>query len=106
MKFTVIFPCDDSIDLSYGLVFVPCPIWVDGEREILNLNPENPYYQLGSVRKLLAAEPVILRHPSQAGPACTVVIHPSGHGSWPDLQALVTDLKAEGFHVALSGEPA
>ena len=43
MKFTVVFASSDSTDLSYGLVFIPCPAWVRGNRVILNLNPENPH---------------------------------------------------------------
>ena len=56
MKFTVVFASNDSTDLSYGLVFIPCPAWVRGEKVVLNLNPENPHYQPGSVKKLLTVE--------------------------------------------------
>jgi hypothetical protein len=106
MKFTVVFSSHESCDLSYGLVFIPCPVWMQGEREILNLNPENPYYQPGSVRRLWEAERVKTKLLADGMHACTVVIHPVGNGSWQDLHALVADLKAEGFSVAVAGEVA
>ena len=104
MKFTVVFASNDSTDLSYGLVFIPCPAWVRGEKVVLNLNPENPHYQPGSVKKLLTAERISGQRRSEVERACTVVVHTNGHGSWPDLQALISDLKAEGFRVNLAGE--
>jgi hypothetical protein len=103
MKFTVVFASSDSTDLSYGLVFIPCPAWVRGDRVILNLNPENPHYQPGSVRKLITAERIGNARRAEGPRACTVVIHPEGHGSWPDLQALVSDLISEGLRVTLAG---
>ena len=106
MKFTVVFASSDSTDLSYGLVFIPCPAWVRGDRVILNLNPENPHYQPGSVRKLLSAERIGSPRRAEGPQTCTVVIHPQGHGSWPELQALVSDLTSEGLRVTLAGEIA
>jgi len=106
MKFTVVFLSNDSTDLSYGLTFIPCPTWVRGDRIILKLNPENPHYQAGSVHRLLIGQGLSLPRKCDPPQPCTVVIHPNGHGSWPDLQALVADLKAEGFRVTLAGEAA
>lgn len=106
MKFTVVFASSDSTDLSYGLVFIPCPAWVRDDRVILNLNPENPHYQPGSVHKLWAAEQFGERRRPEVPRACTVVVHREGHGSWPDLQALVNDLVSEGMRVTLAGEVA
>lgn len=104
MKFTVIFTSHESTDLSYGLVFIPCSVWVQGERQIINLNPENPHYQPGSVRRLLAAERIDAGRLAEGRRACTVVIHPQGHGSWQDLSTLIVDLEGEGFRVTLAGE--
>ena len=40
MHFTVVFDGHEDTDLSYGLVFVPCPVWMEGKRELANLHPE------------------------------------------------------------------
>lgn len=106
MKFTVVFTSTESTDQSYGLVFIPCPAWVRGDEVIINLNPDNPHYQPGSVKRLLLARRISSQKRDGIERTCTVVVHPNGHGSWPDLQALVADLKAEGFRVTLSGEVA
>jgi len=38
---------------SYGLVFIPCPVWFKGSEKIINLNPNSPRYHKGSVKKLV-----------------------------------------------------
>ena len=38
------------------LVFIPCPVWIKGDEQLINLNPSSPRYQLGSVKKLLDKE--------------------------------------------------
>jgi hypothetical protein len=106
MKFTVIFASHESSDLSYGLLFIPCPVWVQGGRQIINLNPEDPHYQPSGVRRLLTTERIILERRAEGTRACTVVIHPQGHGSWQDLSTLIADLEGEGFRVTLVGEVA
>lgn len=95
MHFTVVFSGQESRDLSYGLVFVPCPIWIRGEREILNLHPDNPHYQRGDLRRLLDEETVVPNLEGQR--QAVIVVHPSGHGSSADLASLQEDLRAEGF---------
>ena len=46
--------------LSYGLVFMPSPVWVNRVGMLINLNPSSPKYQLGSVKKLLDKEIALL----------------------------------------------
>ncbi len=106
MKFTVVFASNESADLSYTLVFTPCPVWVRGERKIANLNPQDPHYRAGGVRQLFATERIGPKGWIGRPGACTVVVHPEGHGDWPDLQALVADLRSEGLRVTLAGEVA
>ena len=100
MKFTVILPSHESCDFAYGLVFVPCPIWIQGTREILNLNPESPHYQKGGVRRLIEKENIALSKNTQGILKCIVVTHANeGHGSEDDLNTLKDDLRDEGFAV-------
>ena len=97
MKFTVTFSSsNESEDLSFGLVFIPCPVWVQGENEIINLNPDNPHYQAGSVRKLMEKIPALMRLQNKH---CVVLVHAIGDGSQADLKFLMADLIAEGFAV-------
>lgn len=98
MKFTLVFSSPEAIDLSYGLVFIPSPVWMQGEREILNLNPEHPDYRLGSFRRLLECEPIVrklFRH------SCVLVVHHEGLGTDMDLHTLLDDLQGEGFQVEI-----
>ena len=89
-------------DFSYGLVFIPCPVWVKGTQQVLNLNPERPDYRVGSVAKLMAQEKIGVK---LAGTRMAhVIIHPVGQGSAADLTMLQQDLLAEGFSVSLSGQ--
>lgn len=99
MHFTITFESAEDRDYSYGLVFVPCPVWVQGTSQILNLTPENPKYTKGRVRRLLASQPQEL---SEA-PAkrCVVIAHASGHGTAEDLNELIRDLEMDAFEVTL-----
>lgn len=98
MKFTVVFGSHESYDLSYGLVFIPSPCWVKAGEVLVNLNPESPHYQLGSVRKLLEKEEASAA--LATGPRrCVVVIHDVGNGSSEDLDRLEMDLRQQGFTV-------
>ena len=102
MRFTVVFAGAEHRDLSYGLVFVPCPVWVAGDRQVLNLHPEDPHLQPGAVARLLKAETLeALR--SEGSRHCVVVVHSGGNGSALDLAALLEDLRAAGFTVSLAG---
>ena len=102
MHFTVNLSAEDNqeMDFSYGLVFIPCPVWVKGTRKVLNLNPERPDYQMGSVRKLLQQENL---EKSLAGARVAhIIIHSLGHGSGADLSTLKRDLSEDGFSVHMA----
>ena len=96
MHFTLVFTGNESRDLSYGLVFIPCPVWVEGKREVLNLHPDNPHYERGDLRKLLEKASVE-SNLAEGRKQAVVVVHPSGVGSYRDLAALQEDLREEGF---------
>ncbi|WP_026884939.1 hypothetical protein [Clostridium akagii] len=98
MKFTVVFSSYESTEYSYGLVFAPCPIWIKGEEEIINLNPGFPNYKLGGVKKLIDVENLNSKLYERN---CLVVIHETGHGSNDDLINLVKDLRNEKFKVRI-----
>lgn len=104
MHFTVNFRSSDVYgqDYSYGLVFIPCPVWVRGASEIVNLNPEKPAYRLGSVRELLKHEHLedVLSDKKEA----VIVVHSIGYGTVQDLQLLQNDLINEGFLVSICGQ--
>lgn len=104
MRFTLIIDSAEDRDLSYGLVFVPSPVWVQGSRQIVNLSPENPHYRRGGVKRLVSAERI--QFEAGRGKRCVVVAHSEGHGRADDMVELVSDLEDEGFSVTLLQTPA
>ena len=89
-------------DFSYGLVFIPCPVWVKGRRQVLNLNPERPDLRPGAIERLIQHECIgdKLVGEKQA----IVLVHPLGHGSMADLVTLQRDLLQQGFKTTVCGE--
>lgn len=100
MKFTVVFETHDRVDLSYGLLFVPTPFFVRGAQVVLNLNPQQKEYQLGSAARLINQEQIMRALPETIR-ACAVIVHPIGSGTIKDLETLVKDLRSEGFAVTV-----
>ena len=96
MKFTVVFEGNESVDPSFGLCFIPCPVWMRGAQELLNLHPERPNLQPGAVGRLRSL-PSLCDEFKSIGTNVTVVAHPLGCGTDADLQVLLADLAAEGF---------
>jgi hypothetical protein len=100
MRFTVVFSGHESSDLSFGLCFVPCPVWYRGTDELLNLNPERPDLLPGAVARLRAL-PGLRDQFTTVTPTAVVVVHPDGHGTPADQQTLLDDLAREGFQVTV-----
>ena len=100
MKFTVLFQGDENRDLSFGLCFVPCPVWTRGSQELLNLHPERPDLQPGAVGRLRSL-PSLCDEFKSIGTNVTVVAHPLGCGTDADLQVLLADLASEGFSASV-----
>jgi len=102
MHFTLVISAPEDRDFSFGLVFVPSPVWVQGRRQVLNLTPETPHYQPGGVRRLIEAEALAADLEGDRRHAA-LIVHPDGNGSAEDLRALQQDLHAEGFSVTTLG---
>ena len=100
MKFTIVFPAHESSDLSIAAVFIPCLVWMEGERELLNPHPANPLYQSGDLQTLFERRGIRSRI-SDHTKRVTVVAHPVGHGTEACLAGLVKDLQTEGFMVTV-----
>ncbi len=88
-------------DFSYGLVFIPTPVWKKGRRAICRLNRDSPEYQVGSVSMLLECER--LSNEFSGVKTAIVLVHQVGHGSDHDLDTLKLDLASEGFDVQIYG---
>jgi len=103
MHFTVLLRSDMSREhnFSFGLVFVPCPVWVRGNEQLLVPDPSTPQYQLGSLGKLLGHEELGAK--LEGARSAVVVIHDGGLGTSDDLTALVEDLEKEGFSAQVFG---
>ena len=89
-------------DFSYGLVFIPCPVWIKGAKQLLNLNPERPDFRLGSVARLIEQEGIGSK--LSGSKQAAVLVYPGGHGSIADMTTLQRDLLEQGFSVRVYGE--
>lgn len=96
MHFTVVFESYEACDLSFGLVFVPCPVWKQGKREIKNLHPSDPSFRPGDLVPLIELE----RIEDQLAPGkrnAVVLVHEEGYGTQADLETLCRDLRESRF---------
>lgn len=91
MQFTIVFNGNEAVDKSYGLMFIPCPVFVSGNEEVLNLNPDKPNLQPGCIKALINKEKL------QDIRKCVVVVHSIGHGTSKDLSVLQEELKMCGI---------
>jgi hypothetical protein len=96
MKFTLVFPTDETTDLSLAVLFVPCLVWHEGDRAISNPHPENPIYLRGDLQKVLEL-PEINSRISKDSNKVTIVCHPVGNGTEEDLKAIQADVSDIGF---------
>jgi len=102
LHFEVTFRSKETYEkhLSYGLVFIPVPVWVKGSEQVLNLNPRTPAYQKGSVNRLIEQEKLNFNENKEA----VVAIRDIGHGTRKDFDTLKEDLADSGFKVIVYGE--
>ena len=87
----------ESQEFYYSLQFLPVPIILKQNKQILNLNPSSPQYKLGSMRKLIEKEN--LKFNSEDNNEAVIMIKDKGHGTKQDLRELKSDLKSNGFNV-------
>ena len=88
MQFTFVFSAKEAQSLCYSLHFAPCPIWYEGNKEVINLHPKDPFCQKGDVKKLLEVVGI-----TNSPEKVVIVVHPEGHGTDEDLQVLLNDLQ-------------
>lgn len=89
MRVTLVFENrKEGSGTSYDLLFAPCPIWVTGETEILNLNSQYPYLNPGCVARLVEKENLL-----QNVKKCVIVIHFVGNGGIESLNIIKRDLE-------------
>ena len=88
---------------SYGLVFIPSPVWISGDKVVsrLNQNISSPDYKIGSVKKLIKSQD--LYNYLNSDLEAVIVIRDLGHGTKNDLNMLQEDLCNEGFKVIIFG---
>ncbi len=86
MEFTLVFERSNECDGgSFDLAFEPSPAWT-GKDLYINLNPENPRYQVGSLKRLIDAANL---HKSKK---CLIVVHTSGYGDEKDLDIIKNEM--------------
>lgn len=100
MKATLVFQSHESVDLSVGMVFVPCICWVINKKIISNPHPENPNYIKGDFQKLVKL-PQFSHLKNALNKKLILVIHPEGHGAQSDIEMLIQDIKMEHYEVEI-----
>ena len=53
MKFTLVFPSNESSDLSIDVIFVPCLVWTIGNKHFFNPHRDNAHYLPGDFQDLV-----------------------------------------------------
>ena len=97
MKFTLVFPSNESADISVGLVFIPCAAWSIAGRIFHNPHPSNPHYLPGDLNELIN---VFVRRgvlnenwiSDFAGNDLHIIVHNIGHGTDVYLEQLIDDI--------------
>ena len=99
MKFTLVFPSSEATDLSVGLVFAPCAIWMISNKIFLNPHSTNPHYLPGDFQELLIRleKRFELDIEKMKGKRVFVVVHDIGHGSKKYLKLLTHDISMTGL---------
>ena len=101
MKFTLVFPSHESPDLSIGAVFIPCLVWVLGQKILFNPHRDNPNYLSGDFQNLLCKLFLSKLAPfdfnQHKGKKIWVVVHSNGHGDEQYLSDLLIDIIDAGF---------
>jgi len=94
MKFTVVFDSPISVDYSFGLVFIPCPVWIRNKSEkILNLHPERMDLREGDFKKLIENQDYLKKCKKNL----VLIVHKDGYGEKDDLKILINDIIESGF---------
>ena len=105
MKFTLVFPSSESTDLSIGLVFAPCILWVIGSKILLNPHRENPHYLPGDFQTLLLflkeGNYLIDESTERQRKKIFLIVHDIGHGIQSYLDDLIRDISESQFEPVL-----
>ena len=105
MKFTLVFPSDESSDLSIGVIFAPCLIWTIGKKYILSPHKKNPHYVPGDFQDLLLKisndRLINFNIEINLGKKIFVVVQDIGHGTEEYLRDLTIDIQKSGFELQI-----
>ena len=88
MYFSLLFDSEEP-PRTYDLLYIPSPVWMKDEKEVLNLG-FGGYYELGGIEKLLKKEEAYFdnRYRGHVG----IIIHETGLGEAKCLALLIQDL--------------
>ena len=101
MHFNVRFTSDDTYEknFSYGLVFVPTPVWIKGSQKLIIINNGGPKYKKGGVIQLIKEEKLD-KYLVSKNPRAIISIDKIGHGNTKDLNVLIDDLTDNGITIS------
>ena len=86
---------------SYGLSFIPGPVWIKGDTHLINMS-NAPELKKGCIKKLIEHEGLIELFKDNL--EAVIVVRDIGHGTNEDLNTLQEDLSDEGFKVLTFGK--
>ena len=75
---------------TYDLQYIPGPVWMKEEKEVLNFSLRG-YYELGGIEKLLQKEEEYFNNILRPD-IVEIIIHEDGHGEAKCLALLILDL--------------
>ena len=89
MYFSLLFDSEEP-PRTYDLLYIPSPVWMKDEKEVLNLG-FGGYYELGGIEKLLQKEEEYFNNILRPD-IVEIIIHEDGHGEAKCLALLILDL--------------
>jgi len=97
MKFTLVFPSQESSDLSVGGLFSPCFGWqIKGKNHFPH--PNYPHYRTGDFQFLI--DLLSNNQPNfELSKRVVLVIHRNGHGTSVDAENLKVEARLIGYQV-------
>jgi hypothetical protein len=101
MKATLVFQSHESVDISVGMVFIPCICWVIGSKIISNPHRSNPMYLKGDFQNLLQLPEIFKYINKDDNKSIILIVHSEGHGTFEDIEMLIEDIISYNYHLQI-----
>lgn len=104
--FTLVIKGDYGYQASYQLAYQPCPIWMQGDKFVVNMCDDGVQYKKGAFRKLLEFHGKDHGRPVHTDKLCLLIsdkkwTENAGYDGNDTLNRIVEDIESEGFRVTV-----